>query len=165
MPAGPRGPRRGMRGTAGRRAVSAALVPACRAASGGLATWPPRSAHARERMQTPRETGVADGGRGPGADLGGHGQHRLPRASPTRPPLRLWGRGLRRPPATTLAGHRPRSSGSVAASRDAAGGGVLGSNPGGRAEGGSAPPAGWSRLRLDPPAPDRGIALLSTGLD
>lgn len=61
-PAGPRRPRRGMRGTPERRAVSAKLVPGTRASSGFPATWSPRPAHARERMQTLKETRVANGG-------------------------------------------------------------------------------------------------------
>lgn len=72
FPAGPRRPRRGMRGTPEeRRAVSAELVPGSRASSGFPATWSPRPAHARERMQTLEETRAANGGKGRGADLTG----------------------------------------------------------------------------------------------
>jgi hypothetical protein len=71
FPAGPRRPRRGMRGTPERRAVSAELVPGSRASSGFPATWSPRPAHARERMQTLEETRAANGGKGPGADQTG----------------------------------------------------------------------------------------------
>lgn len=115
-------------GTPGRRAVSAELVPATRAASGFPATWPPRPAHARERMQTLKETRAASGGRREGTRSGPdrEGVASTSPGLPARLPLCLCGRSPRRPPATTLAGHRPRTSGSVAASRDAAGGGVLG---------------------------------------
>lgn len=71
FPAGPRRPRRGMRGAPERRAVSAELVPGTRASSGFPATWSPRPAHARERMQTLEETRVVNGGKGQGADLTG----------------------------------------------------------------------------------------------
>lgn len=71
FPAGHRRPQRGMQGTPERRAVSAELVPGTRASSGFPATWSPRPAHARERMQTLKETRVANGGKGQGADLTG----------------------------------------------------------------------------------------------
>lgn len=62
FPAGPRRPRRGMRRAPERRADSAELVPGTRASSGFPATWSPRPAHARERMQTLKETRAANGG-------------------------------------------------------------------------------------------------------
>lgn len=88
-------------------------------------TWSPELPRTKERMQTPREPQTAKGETVTGADLNWKRKHRPHNPTPS------FGLAFvvapQRPPATNLARLRPGSSGSVAASRDAAGGGALGS--------------------------------------
>lgn len=94
-------------------------------------TWSPEPPQTKGLMQTLRKIATANSEKVTGADLNWKRKHRLrePPPPPTPSDYPLW-LHPQRPPATNLARLGPCSSGSVAESRDAAGGAALGSERG-----------------------------------